>query len=63
MPLDQKKMIRSKDVAKLLSCVRSTVYRYLRLDPTFPRPMKVGLRMTLWDEEEIIQWLRSKRIG
>jgi prophage regulatory protein len=38
----------------------ATVYRLVRDDPTFPRPLQLGRRMTRWSRAEIEAWVASR---
>lgn len=55
------KYLRPRDVANRYSVARSTVYRWLRDDPTFPRPRRFGY-VTLWDIAELEQWESQRRL-
>ena len=54
-------LISTKDVAERLNIGRSTVWFYVKEDPTFPRPHRLSPRNVRWDEQEIDQWLKSKK--
>jgi predicted DNA-binding transcriptional regulator AlpA len=54
-----------KQVAEKLSCAVSNVYRIQSLDPTFPRPISIGLgsaraRGVRWVDDELTSWLMVK---
>jgi prophage regulatory protein len=47
-----------------LSLSRSTIYDKLsstsaRFDPTFPKPIRIGLNAVGWVESELDEWLAS----
>ncbi len=55
-------ILRFNQVCKLTGLARSTVYT--RLDPnnphydsSFPKPFKLGPRLTVWNSNEIDQWI------
>ena len=54
-------MIRAKQVAKRLAIGLSTVWYYHKVDPDFPRAIKLGKNVTVWDESEIDVFLESRR--
>ncbi len=39
---------------------RSTIYQYIK-DGLFPSQIKLGLRCVGWTENEITQWINSKK--
>ena len=56
------------DAARLLPSNRAgkrvnfaTVWRWVEADPAFPRPFKLGPAITVWNEQEVLLWLQSKR--
>jgi predicted DNA-binding transcriptional regulator AlpA len=38
----------------------ATVYRLLRTDETFPRPLQLGRRMTRWSRADVVAWVASR---
>ena len=56
----QKKLVRVKEVAELLSLGVSTVWRKVQVDPSFPRPHKISERITVWQLSEILDWINVK---
>jgi len=47
-------------VAALIGCGRSTVYLLGKTDPTFPKPIKRGLRFTRFKACDITAWLKNQ---
>ena len=55
------KLISRDDVCDILSIGRSTLYKWLN-DPAleFPRPRKLGSRMSRWWLSAIMEWARDR---
>ena len=53
------RIIRLKDVIKMTSLGRSTVYKYIA-EGTFPKPVSLGDRCVGWLESEVLDWIVSK---
>ncbi|QND83420.1 Prophage DNA-binding transcriptional regulator AlpA [Chromobacterium vaccinii] len=49
------KYIRPSQVAQRYTVARSTVYRWIKNDPSFPHPRKFG-GITLFDLSELERW-------
>ncbi len=47
------KLIRPKIAAERLSLSKATIYRLIQEDPSFPRPVKIGMRSIAFIEEEV----------
>jgi predicted DNA-binding transcriptional regulator AlpA len=47
--------------ADFLSISRSTLYRLMGSDPTFPKPSRVGKRRVAIDLQELEAWAKSRR--
>lgn len=47
-------------VASLIGAGRSTVYLLGRTDPTFPKPIKRGLRCTRFRAGDVTEWLKAQ---
>jgi prophage regulatory protein len=58
----QKKTYRVKDLAVMLSMGESTIWK-LTSDKSsnFPQPIKITPRLTLWMDEDITNWIESKK--
>ncbi|WP_186194531.1 MULTISPECIES: helix-turn-helix transcriptional regulator [Burkholderia] len=54
------KILRTKDVLKLLGIGRTTLYRWLEQNPQFPRPVSLGPNSIGWFENDLNQWLGSR---
>ena len=48
-------------LAAVCSCGVSTVWRYLALDPDFPKPIRFSKRSTRWRVGDIRSYLANKR--
>ncbi len=53
--------MRPATAAKYLDTTKQTVYRRFLADPTFPRPVKHGSRITLFSKTEIDRWIAEQR--
>lgn len=59
------RIVRRREVEKLTGLSRSAIYERLNpkspyFDPTFPRPVKLGLRAVGWRVGEITTWQQSR---
>jgi predicted DNA-binding transcriptional regulator AlpA len=54
--------IRLNEVLHLTGASRPTIWRWARSDPTFPRPFHLSSAITCWDEEEVLDWINSKKV-
>lgn len=59
-------ILRLKQVIELCGIGRSTVYEKInpkskRYDESFPRPIKLSLSAVGWFEQDLIDWLNSKK--
>jgi len=56
-------MLTRTQVAKLLNVSKATVWRRLKDDGDFPKPIHVGKKKSLprWDAAEIAAWCRSSK--
>jgi predicted DNA-binding transcriptional regulator AlpA len=59
--LSGKGYIRVKRLAPELAVSVPTVWRWLKEDPTFPKPVKLSARVTAWDISEVSAWLDSRK--
>jgi len=39
----------------------ATVWRWVKSDPTFPKPFRLSKGVTCWDEGEISTWIEAKK--
>ncbi len=61
------KVLRMKDLVSTCGLSRSTIYDKMdsksrRYDPSFPKPLKLGLSAIGWIEQDILCWLESKKV-
>jgi prophage regulatory protein len=57
----QIRAVRLPTVCNVLGASKSSVWRWVREDPSFPKPFKLGPQLTVWDETEVLHWLDAKR--
>ena len=57
----QPKILRRRDVERLVCLGRSSIYR-LMAEGSFPKPLKLGARAVAWRVEDIDAWLREKSV-
>ncbi|SHK42089.1 transcriptional regulator, AlpA family [Shimia gijangensis] len=55
------KRLNAKHVASLLSIDQSTLWGWIKNDPTFPKPFRLGPRSNRWRLSEIEKWEQTKR--
>lgn len=55
------KYARAKQAAQHLGLGESTLWALLKRDSSFPQPVRLGLRTTLFSLNELDEWMRSKR--
>lgn len=55
-----RRVIKPKTVVAKGVGSRSTIWRYLRTDPSFPRPIILGSNSIGFFEDEIDRWLESR---
>lgn len=48
------------NVAQHLNVDRATIFRYMKDDPTFPKPRYLSPRVMRWDEAGIVKWAASR---
>lgn len=53
--------VRLPGVCDRIGASRSTVWRWVRDDASFPRPFKLSAGTTVWDEQEILDWIEAKK--
>lgn len=61
--MEASQLIRVPTVAAMLSVSRSTVWRWSKFKPEFPRPIKISTGVTVWKLNEIQKWLESQDQG
>lgn len=52
--------IRVAKLAPELAVSVPTVWRWLKEDPTFPKPVKLSARVTAWRISDVESWIQSK---
>ena len=60
-PAASRRTLRPAQVAEKIGISLATTWRYVRKDPTFPRPFKLTANTTVYFEHEIDAWLSAKR--
>lgn len=61
--MEASQLIRVPTVAAMLSVSRSTVWRWSKFKPEFPRPIKISTGVTTWKLDEIQAWLEGRDQG
>lgn len=53
-----------KGVASKIGLSRSQIYRILKSDPSFPKPIRLSPRRIGWRENEVDSWIDDRpRVG
>jgi len=55
------RILRKPAVEEILGISTSTLYRVLKNDPTFPRPILISERASGFRESELQAWIESKK--
>ena len=50
-----------KDLANRLAISRQTIWRLVKADPKFPKPVKLSAGCTRWQLSELEAWAAQKR--
>lgn len=50
----------ASQIANRLGLSRTSVWRYLRDDPNFPKPYRFGKTTRRWSLDEVIAWEQSR---
>jgi len=53
--------LRLPHVCDLTGASRTTIWRWAKDDPTFPKPFKLSDAVTVWDEGEVLAWIERKK--
>ena len=61
--MEAPQLIRAPVVAVMLSVSRSTVWRWSKFKPEFPRPIKISTGVTAWKLSEIQEWIEGRDQG
>ncbi len=58
-----KRVVRIKSICQMTGCSPATIWRWVKTDPAFPKPFKLGPNSTGWDDSEIDRWLSARKAG
>lgn len=61
IPTSSSRAIRLPQVMHVTGVSRPTIWRWVRNDPTFPKPFHLSPAVTAWDEAELAAWLENKK--
>lgn len=61
VPISSLRAIRLPQVMHVTGVSRPTIWRWVRTDPTFPKPFHLSPAVTAWDEAELAVWLEHKK--
>jgi prophage regulatory protein len=53
--------IRLPEVCHVTGASRATIWRWANDDQSFPKPYRLSPAITVWDEDEILQWIALKK--
>jgi len=59
MKTEQTKLLRVKQVSEITGIAVSTIWKYVRLNE-FPKPFKLSMRVTVWDSNEVNEWINNQ---
>lgn len=59
----QQEHYRPKYAAEYIGVGLSTLWRYAKIDPTFPKPAHISARLTLFKRADLDAWVESRRMG
>ncbi|QXW30931.1 AlpA family phage regulatory protein [Aeromonas sanarellii] len=59
------RIVRMKELSSLLGLSRSTIYDRInpksrRFDPSFPRPIRLGLASVGWSLNDVMAWIAAR---
>ena len=60
--LGNKEWYRVKDLSEILSMGQSTIWKMVR-NKSFPEPVRITARMTVWSSESVMSWVLTKTSG
>lgn len=63
MRMHQMHYVSDKQLAARFGVSRPTIWRWLKSDPTFPRPFKLSPQCTRWRDDEIVAWEAASKAG
>jgi predicted DNA-binding transcriptional regulator AlpA len=58
--MDNKSFIRQKNLLSILGFSAPTLWRKVKAG-TFPKPVKLGEKMTAWRLEEVQAWMEARK--
>lgn len=56
-------MLSVKEILKILGISRSTLYRLINNDSTFPKPIKLGARRVGFRDTDLNDWVDSQGLS
>ena len=56
------RLLTRREVQDRLSVSRTTIYRLIENDASFPRPLKIGGSTLRWREEAVTAWIDSREV-
>ena len=56
MQTDEASSMRPRQAAQFLGIGESTLWRFIKERPDFPRPIKLGTRMTVLRRDQLLAW-------
>ena len=59
--MTKSRCISKKEVARIFNISVSTVSRWAKEKPDFPKPFQLGPNKTTWDVDEINQWYEKTK--
>ncbi len=60
--IGDKAWYRVKDLSEILSMGQSTIWKMVR-NKSFPEPVRITARMTVWSSESVMSWVLTKTSG
>ena len=58
--MTEQSILMFKDVLAVLHASKTTFYRSIITDPTFPQPFKIGLKRVAWRRTDIETWVNDR---
>lgn len=53
------RLLRIKEVSEISGLKLSTIWKYVKLQE-FPQPFKLSMRVTVWDSNEVDEWVQKQ---
>jgi len=53
--------IRLKEVCLITAASQATIWRWVKTNPGFPRPIRLSPSCTVWNEAELLEWIENKK--